>query len=202
LSRCYGRRSSIHPMASACYEIHGRSTEADAYRTYGSIMEYRRDGRSVERFAQDLKDCHRVENQLMTLYVGWLNSRIRNDDKYSFEDNGVDNSGKLLTDKQVTSAADFLLIRAGHSAKHIDIKFCREERKTFHLKVSQLNQYVKNNVAIINYMGSDGENRRFCIIKPDEIKWLLKYGEKVKFAVWGYKECIRCYVNDFEWHKV
>lgn len=165
----------------------------------------RKDNRTTKQFAKDIKECTKIERTLMTMYVDWLNSKVTDENKYTFVDNGVDNSGKYIAkDHKVTMDADFLLLRKGRPAYKIEIKFCRTENKNFHLKTSQLEYYIQNNVAVVNFMDVDGANPRFCILKPDDLAQWMEHGEKIEFKPWGYKECVRFPVKSehLTWHKV
>lgn len=165
-------------------------------------MSSRQDNRTTDQFKQDIKNCTMLERKLMQAYVDWLNTKVPGEDKYTFTDNGVDNTGEYIADpKKVTLDADFLLRRSGRPAYKIDIKFCRTENRYFHLKIGQLENYIQNNVAIVNFMDVDGPNPRFCILKPTDLAEWLEHGPKVKF--WS-KPCIRFKVSSehLHWHPV
>jgi hypothetical protein len=165
---------------------------------------YRQDWRTTEQFQSDIKDSTKLERKLMAAYVTWLNSRIRDENKYSFDDYSAGNDGEFIEDGKVTCDADFLLRRSGRPAYKIDIKFCKPNKDCFHLKVNQLESYIQNNVAIVNFMGVNTDNPRFCILKPDELAEWLATGEQVKYRNWGNKLCIKFPVDSdhLVWHEV
>lgn len=162
------------------------------------------DLRSKSQFEKHIKECTLIEKELMQVYVNWLNAkRSTGSPEYTFIDHGVDNTGKLIERScDVDMSADFILRRLGRQDKKIDIKFCRPEHKIFHLKVSQMLEYIQEDVCIINFMGIDGKNPRFCILTPGALAQWLDLGERIKFRPWGGKEVIRFHNSDFEWHKV
>ncbi len=163
-------------------------------------MNYRKDKRTVEQFAQDIKDCSYIEKDLMILYVSWLNRNPARVADYWFEDFGCDNSGELIKEEgKVSTKADFLLHKPGFADRRIEIKFSRKDNETFHFKLNQLRSYVKNDVCIVNWMGIDTPNKRFCIYTPAQIKQLIASGDQVIF--WD-KPCIRIQSEGCKWQTV
>lgn len=160
---------------------------------------YSFDSRTKAEFAKDIKDATAIESKLMKSYVLWLNFNRRAEPSYFFINNGIDNTGKYIADRQKVKAhADFLLCRVGRSPRKIDIKFCRKDYKSFHLKVNQLTKYLKDDVCIVNWMGIETPNRRFCIIRPKEIAKLLKTGRRKR--KWS-KDVIEIYNTEVEWYE-
>jgi len=167
-------------------------------------MQYRKDNRTTEQFAADIKECTSIESFLMKLYVKWLNeNKVRNNIPYTHIDNGINNTGDLIReDNDVDTRADFVLKREGRPDRLIDIKFCRKDYNRFHLKINQIKSYIKNDVCIINFMGIMSPNRRFCIIPPMALQEHLNKKEIILFEPWGYKEVLRFLENEFEWYKI
>lgn len=163
-------------------------------------MNYRFDKRTQEEFIQDIEKSSKVEHQLMEKYVNWLN--IKYPGEYSFIDNGIDNTGKfILNSKDVTLEADFILKHKNQNKpdRKIEIKHCNPDRSSFHLKIPHIEHCVNDDVCIVNWMGVETENPRFCILTPKDLKLLLINGERKQF--W-HKPCIRCKCNDFEWYSL
>jgi hypothetical protein len=155
----------------------------------------RRDNRNLQQFKQDIKISHKIELELMTIYVNWLNSAKGGG--YSFKNYGVDNSGKFIpNDREVSLNADFLLCRDSFSDRKIEIKFCREDYNEFHLKVHQINDYIKEDVCVVNFMGINTNKKRFCILTPTTLKEALNKGPIV--TKWS-KPCLRFKCKDFAW---
>lgn len=162
--------------------------------------DYRLDSRTKEQFAEDIKAATLQERELMRYYVSWLNkTKGKGEIIYSFTDHGVDNSGEYLEPGTAHTAADFILHKKGGKDKKIEIKFCRPERPEFNFKVAQLEKYVRNDVCIINFMGVETPNRRFCIFTPATLKEALASGERKRF--W-HKDCIRFKTSGQKWFMV
>lgn len=159
--------------------------------------DYRLDSRTKEQFTADIKAATLQEKELIKLYVGWLNASGKGE--YSFTDHGVDNTGEYLEPGTAHAAADFILHKKGGRDKKIEIKFCRPERPEFNFKVAQLEKYVREDVCIINFMGVETQNRRFCIFTPASLKEALASGERKR--MW-HKDCIRFKTNQQKWFAV
>lgn len=160
-------------------------------------MNYRFDKRSEDEFKKHIKECSLFEHDLMKLYVDWLNTKKN---IYTFSDHGIDNSGEFISDsKNVTSKADFTLHTKDKKDRRIEIKHCKPERSVFHLKTSHVRRCIKDNVCIVNWMNTDGPNRRFCILTPKILSEKLEKGPHVKMWM---KDVIRFYNNEYEWFKI
>lgn len=133
----------------------------------------------------------------MKAYVADLSSR--RGCKYKIEDHGVDNSGKLLADKDVNTNADFLLITPDGRKHKIEIKFCRPDVDKFHLKVGQLNSYIKQDSCIVMFKSINDAKIAYCIIKPKEMAKLLDTCKRI--TLWG-KQQIQVLTKDFTWYSV
>ena len=165
-----------------------------------NAYDYRYDYRSQDQFIDDILEATKIENYLMSLYVAWLNKNRKSKSLYYFEDYGVNNSGEFIEDpSKVNCKADFLLKRYNHSNRKIDIKFARKEHSRFHLKVRQVKKYLKDDVCIINFMGVDTSNIRFCILKPIELKDWLENAQRCN--MW-HQECIRIPCKAVKWNYV
>lgn len=161
----------------------------------------RQDNRSIAQFRKDIKECTSIELSLMREYVKFLNeSKDRGDRPYFFEDHGVDNTGAFIAnERMVNCKADFLLKRSGQNDRKIEIKFCRDEKSVFHLKIHQIKKYIQDDVCIVNWMGIDTQNRKFCILTPAILKESLDSGKKINF--WQ-KPCIQYKCEDYKWYKI
>lgn len=157
-------------------------------------MKFRKDIRTDKQFEKDIAECTAIEQVLMQKYVDWLNSKLKDNNLYFFEDNGVDNSGNLIRDdKKVSTKADFLLKREGKPNRKIEIKFARKDIDSFHLKTYQLEKYILTDTCIVNFTNSDSDTPKFCILTPKTMSDYLKSGERVVF--WQ-KPCVRFSVKD------
>lgn len=159
------------------------------------------DHRTKDQFKKDIKEATKIESILMAKYVGWLNKvRDQSTAEYTYEDHGIDNTGEFL--EKVDCRADFILKRSGVKNKKIDIKFAKKEVKCFHLKVNQMMQYIQEDVCVINFIGAETDQPKFCIIPPSVLSQWLEHGERVNYKVWGGKLCIKFPVEEMEWHNV
>jgi len=164
-------------------------------------LSYRFDHRTKEQFIKNIKECSLIEHQLMTIYVDWLNSNIDDDNKFFFEDHGIDNTGAFIANsKNVDCRADFVLKRKGKKDKKIDIKFSKQHLDNFHLKVKHIQQYIYTDTCVVNFMGIDTPNPKFCILPPKDLNSWFICGKMIDYAPWGYKPCIRFSVNDIIWY--
>ena len=160
-----------------------------------SNLNYRRDNRSVEQFANDIKNSTSIEQSLMTLYVKHLNKISKGKDVWSFVDTGVDNTGKLIKDdKRVSTEADFELFKNQVSQGKFDVKFSRKKVRNLHLKEQQLISYLKQNAKIILFM--DVERPEYILLEMNDIQKLIQDGKRVWF--WS-KWCRKINCKDYTW---
>lgn len=160
------------------------------------MSKYRFDSRSEEEFKKHIKECSIFERDLMRRYVKYLNSKST--DVYEFEDNGIDNSGEFIgEDKDVDAKPDFVLLKNKSIRRKIEIKHCKPERTCFHIKLNHINRCIEEDVCIINWMGTDTNNARFCILTPDILRKSLETGYRC--SMWS-KPVIRFYCKDFVWY--
>ena len=133
----------------------------------------------------------------MQVYVDDLSARRKK--PYKIIDHGVDNSGKLLGDKQVNTKADFLLVTDDNTQFKIEIKFSRPFNDVFHLKVGQLNSYIKQDCCIVMFNGINTDKPAYCIIKPKEMGKILDTARRI--SLWG-KQQVQLPAKDFTWYPV
>jgi len=163
-------------------------------------MDYRKDKRTEKQFAKDIKECTKTERILMNKYVDWLN-KTKGDGKiiYNFVDNGVNNQGNLLRDKDVDARADFILVKNGARPKLIDVKFSRKPSNKFRIKTNHVKRYMRDDVAIIVFMNLDDPS--FCIVTPATMKKWVENKKPIKFAGWGFKEVYEIDVSEVTWYQ-
>jgi len=168
-------------------------------KSYILLLNYRKDNRTKNQFADDIIECTKIERELMNIYVDDLNKR-KGAYIYTFVDNGIDNSGKLIeNDKEITTSADFKLKKIKGRDRLIEIKFCRKDLNVFHLKTSQLKSYIRQDCCVVMFMGIDTENIRYTILKPSDMEAVLLGYKDVFF--WGKKQK-RLPIKDFNWYYV
>ena len=161
------------------------------------MKNYRFDTRSEEEFKKHIKECTEFEQILMRAYVKWLND-TKGGDQYTFENHGVDNSGEFIEeDKAVTAQPDFVLLKNGKSPRKIEIKHCKPARTRFHLKLNHVKHCIKANVCVVNWMATDTEDPKFCILTPAVLTEAL--ASKTPVKMWN-KNCLRFENKECEWH--
>ena len=162
-------------------------------------MSYRFDSRSEQQFKEDIRVSSVKETVLMQLYVRWLNQKYP-DRKYTYAHNGINNNGDYIpNNSDIDSSADFLLVSPKNSPRKIEIKHCNPERPRFHIKINHINRCIKEDVCIVNWMGVDTDNPKFCILTPAILKEALETGYRTK--MWQ-KPVIRFFCKDYEWHSL
>lgn len=162
--------------------------------------DYRLDTRTKEQFAADIKAATATEQELMTLYVKWLNTtKGGGKSTYSFVDNGVDNTGGYLNSKEIVADADFKLFINNEFSKTIEVKYSINYSPQIHIKINQLLVYQKNKSDIVIFMDLKTNKRSFTYIMHKDIDNILKNGYKCK--MWN-KECVRLYTKQLTWQKI
>lgn len=156
---------------------------------------YRFDHRSKEEFAKEIKEYTFEERRLLELWLTLIEKQTGK--KPAFKDIGCGNSGELLKDSEVSSAPDFDVDGYGL----IEVKFSKPLiKENFHLKVSQVNQYLKKgNVTILMVNGSDGIIPEFTLLFEENLKQIKKFCEKVPFYGFGGKIAFKIPIKLFEW---
>lgn len=153
-------------------------------------LNYRRDNRTVEEFYKDIQEGSKIEREIIDLYVDLIERETGN--VLTVEDNGIDNSGKLIQGK-VNSNADYLI-----DGKPIEVKYCRPINPVFRLKESQVKSYIKQKARVLMVMGWDSPGPVFTIL---QLSTLERIQEKIKpqpFFPWGNK---MTYVLNVDWFK-
>ena len=159
------------------------------------MSKYRRDARTEDEFKQDIKHCSLVEQKLMQKYVDYLNTL--GTDKYTFENNGVDNTGEFIAnDKHVSSEPDFILHKNGGRPIKVEIKHCNPHRYVFHLKVNHVTSCIMKKAYIINWMGIATTTPKFCVISPEQLE---KSIQKKQPVVFWHKQCYKFNCEEFDW---
>lgn len=163
------------------------------------MKDYRFDKRDKKQFATDIQTATKIESDLMDVYVEWLNlKRDAGSAAYFKIETGINNTGEFIADlRRVNSNPDFLLARHGFDyRRHIDIKFSRPYKTDFHLKTSQIKNYIENDCAVVMFMGIETDKRKMCVITPHELQILLN--EKPVIKMWQ-KDCIKITNKDVNW---
>jgi len=153
---------------------------------------YRMDGRTVEQFAEDIAQGTRKERLIISWYV--RHYEIKYGITLDVEDNGCDNSGKLLGRKQVNTDADFKL-----NGRPVEVKFNNKRLLRYHFKADQLSSYLKQGASVIWVNGYQTDSPVFTVLKPPELTKIKETKIPVAFLPWGGKMCYELDAHDFRW---
>jgi len=164
-------------------------------------FDYRKDNRTEEEFAADIKFRTLKEKFLMELYAAEMRHMGHT---VVLENNGTDNTGKLKK-KGVTAAPDYRVTTNGEVAL-VEVKNSPVGFKwTF--KVYNLKQYVKAGASILifwdtGYIDKDPnkinlDKARFGMITHENLAAMLEEYEHYKEPKFGNKVCIQIPKDDF-----
>jgi hypothetical protein len=160
-------------------------------------MNYRFDQRSQEEFERDIKDRTHTER---ALFLMWLDLVEKNTGKRpSYKDTGCGKTGDFLTDKEVSTQADFDVENFGK----IEVKFAKPLLdKFFHLKVRQVKAYAKQGASILMVNGADQDVPQFTVLSPQTLQSIINDCRIVKWAGFGYKTAYKIPVDRFVWRSL
>lgn len=149
---------------------------------------YRFDNRSKEQFKKEIKDGNRIERMLLERWLPTIGNP-------SYEDTGCGNDGEFLDFKDVNTDPDFKVDGVGY----VEVKFCRPIPRDFHLKVSQVKQYVDQNAQLLMVLGAGQEFPKYSLICVDDLKFLLEVCEHVVCRQFGNKKAIKVPAEWVQW---
>lgn len=163
-------------------------------------LDFRRDGRTVEEFKQDISRRTKKEKFLVNLFC----KEMENKGHHCVAlDHAENNDGEFLATSDCK--ADYVIEINGKS-NFYDIK-CSPVRNKWTLKVYQLQKYFENKVNIIIFYGTgyidkdptqiDYEHTRYGIIPYKKIEQLLAY-KHYKDRHFGNKSCVQIRMKDFD----
>ncbi len=153
-------------------------------------MNYRQDGRSKDEFREQIQKRITRENEL---FLKWIESH-ENPPKYVY--NGCGLNGEYLEDDQVTSDADYIVDGYGP----FETKYSGPLIKTcFHLKVSNINSYIKQKATILMINGADTSNPVWTIISPNVLKKITEEETIISFPGFGGKNAYKIPISKFTW---
>jgi len=160
-------------------------------------MNYRFDKRSKEEFEKDIKSHTLEERSLFLMWLDLIERDTGNRPKY--KDTGCGKSGNFLKDEDVSTNPDFQVEGYGS----IEVKFSKPKlTKVFHLKASQVRQYIKSGAIILMINGTNEPVPEFTMLKPDTLKRIVETCDIVSWIGFGYKPAYRIKVKDFLWRSL
>lgn len=156
-------------------------------------MSYRTDGRDKEEFRQDIADGIKQEHEIIER---WLNLLEQKSGKRPLcRWTGCGDPDQFLVDEEVSTEADFDVEGYGK----IEVKFSRPSFTRFHVKVTQLESYLRQQATILMVKGWDTDEPQFTMISPEIMEQGLKIWPRLKFKGFGGKLAVRIHANQFVW---
>ena len=154
------------------------------------------DGRNKAQFRQDIQDGIQTERQIIWR---WLNlTEATTGKRPACVFNGCGSAEIFLTDEEVSAEADYVVEGIGK----LEIKFSRPPFRHFHLKVSQVESYVKQNATILMVHGWATDDPTFTLMAPDILKRGLTLWPRIPFKGFGGKVALRIRKEEFIWRKL
>lgn len=157
-----------------------------------SIDAYRMDNRSVEQFAEAIEKATKAERDIIERYVRQFERKWGV--KLKVEDNGCDNTGKLLSSRKVNTKADFLV-----DGVPVEVKFNNDHLPKFRFKAEQLDSYMKQGASVLWINGYQTQNPMYTIMEREDMKRIKAECDLIPFIPWGGKRCYELYADDFNW---
>jgi hypothetical protein len=157
-----------------------------------AIDSYRMDNRTVEQFAEAIEKATKAERDIIDRYVRQFERRFGV--KLTVEDNGCDNTGKLLNYRKVNTKADFLL-----NGVPYEVKFNNDLMSIFRFKAEQLESYLKQGATVLWINGYHTQTPMYTIIEREDLERIKLECAIIPFIPWGGKRCYELYADDFDW---
>jgi len=153
--------------------------------------QYRFDTRNETEFRKDIKDGNRIERMLLERWLPTVGSP-------TYRDTGCGNDGEFLDIEDVNTDPDFYVDTIGY----VEVKFCRPVPRHFHLKSSQIRQYIENNAQLLMVLGAGREFPTYTLISVDDLRFLMDACDEVICRQFGNKKAIRVPVEWIQWKQM
>jgi hypothetical protein len=150
---------------------------------------YRRDTRNETQFKQDIQDGTRKEREIAEKYVKKIEEGTGI--LLKLVDNGCDNSGRWIKADKISTRADFIL-----GGKPLEVKFSDPWSNLFHLKVSQIESYIRQKAYLLFVNGYNTSKPKYVLFLPHE---LIKLTETKSPVTYWEKPCYELFANEFRW---
>ena len=149
---------------------------------------YRFDNRSKEQFVKEIRDGNRIERMLLERWLKTIGDP-------AYRDTGCDNDGEFLEIEDVNADPDFDVDGVGS----VEVKFCRPIPAEFHLKISQVQQYVERGAQLLMVLGAGKQNPKYSLISVDDQQFLLDACDHVICRQFGNKKAIKVPSDWIQW---
>lgn len=156
--------------------------------------EYRKDWRSDAEYANDIMVGHKTEQDIIQAYAKHL--RHTQGIKVTIKNNGVDNSGKVIDAKDVTTDADFIV-----NGELMEVKFMNNYCKNFRFKEDQLHSYIRQGATVLFVNGWKTDRPVFTLMDTKALKDIAKHTKAQPFEGWGNKRAYFLRDSSFTWKK-
>jgi hypothetical protein len=160
----------------------------------GIHSDYRKDWRTDEQFEADIAKAHKVEKDIIEAYAEHL--RLTYNREFIVEDNGIDNSGKVLDFKDVDTRADYKI-----NGVLVEVKYNKHMMDEFRFKKSQLDSYIKQGAYVLWVNGWETENPVWTLMDTESLKDIKRTRRAFQYKYWGYKLCYNIREYSYEWRK-
>jgi hypothetical protein len=160
---------------------------------------YRRDNRTDEQFAKDIKDRTNKQRTLIEVFKNEMDYRKRNVVVYDY---GIDNNGGVVKGSAGCDP-DYLVIFDDKKTRLLEVQASNVDTKaTF--KVDNLKSYADQGVIILLFLNTNNEtivskDTRWAIISNKKIKEMLadKQNSVYTDPLFGNKRCLRLHKGEF-----
>jgi len=151
---------------------------------------YRFDSRTRKQFEKDIKEGTEIESEIISRFVKLFNPPKK------YKNTGCDNTGRYLEKDEVNTQADYEIEGIGA----VEIKFSKPFLGDFfHLKVSQVRSYLKQNATILMVHGTNHEIPEYVLIDLNTLQTITKKCPIVNWKGFGGKKAYRIRKDMFIW---
>jgi len=158
-------------------------------------MNYRFDKRSKEEFAADIKASTQAEAVLLNLWLNYTERITGTRPGFRYTGCGPDD-GEFLENSKVTTHADYEVEGVGL----IEVKFSKKLLpKVFHLKVRQVESYIRQGATILMVNGSDTDSPQFALISAEALRDIAENCEDIPWQGFGGKRSYKVPVTRCIW---
>lgn len=162
------------------------------------LANYRFDVRDQKQFEEDIKRWHTTENWIADVLQKMLTVAFNR--SVEVRPNGCAMDGRYLEDNEVTTEPDYSLhVEGWRKVVPLEIKSADGLLQTFHIKVEQIESYLRQDprMLILMVRGTGTKRPEFTVLRPED--FLNHSFEQLPFATWGGKLCYRLYAYQFRW---
>jgi hypothetical protein len=154
--------------------------------------EHRKDWRTDEQFARDIKVGNDTEREIIERFATHL--RRTYDCPVKIEDNGVDNTGRPLRQSEVTTSADFKV-----NGMLVEVKFINPLSQNFRFKSGHLDSCIRQGAIVLFVNGWQTPRPEFVLMDDKQLRKIRETVVPREYEPWGYKLCYFLTRDMFKW---